>query len=144
MKIILENVFNIKSGIVCQQVNCMGVMGAGLALQMRNVYPEVYTSYIKFCRINNPLLGKVLFVPINNQLIIANIFAQNSYKGKYICHTDYEAMIKCLRLVEEKGKDENLQIYFPHRIGCGLAGGSWRKVSSLINQYCPTAIVCKI
>ena len=39
---ILES-FNID--ILCHQVNCQGVMGAGLAKQIRSKYPEVYEQY---------------------------------------------------------------------------------------------------
>ena len=35
--------------IICQQVNCMGVMGAGLAAQIRRKWPNVYNEYRKRC-----------------------------------------------------------------------------------------------
>lgn len=35
--------------VVCHQVNCMGVMGAGLAKQVRNRYPGVYRAYKELC-----------------------------------------------------------------------------------------------
>lgn len=34
---------------ICQQVNCRGVMGAGLALQIRNKWPVVYRRYLGLC-----------------------------------------------------------------------------------------------
>ena len=34
--------------IICQQVNCAGVMGAGLAKQIRAKYPVVYSEYQKY------------------------------------------------------------------------------------------------
>lgn len=40
--------------IFCHQVNCKRKMGSGLARQIRNKYPEVYSEYMK---IENPMLG---------------------------------------------------------------------------------------
>ena len=31
--------------IICHQVNCKGVMGAGLAKQIRDKWPDVYDRY---------------------------------------------------------------------------------------------------
>ena len=35
--------------IICHQVNCQGVMGSGIAKQVREKYPNVYNSYKKAC-----------------------------------------------------------------------------------------------
>lgn len=35
--------------IICHQVNCKGVMGGGLAKQIRDVYPNVYYIYKRKC-----------------------------------------------------------------------------------------------
>ena len=38
MKIIEKNILTIEKGIVCQQVNCQGVMGAGLAKSIKEKF----------------------------------------------------------------------------------------------------------
>ena len=40
------NILNATEGIIVQQVNCMGVMGAGLAKQIRDKWPSVYNRYL--------------------------------------------------------------------------------------------------
>ena len=51
---------------ICHQVNCMGVMGAGIAKQIKAMYPEVYEEYKRVCNEHrrNPaeLLGQNLGV----------------------------------------------------------------------------------
>lgn len=60
--------------LVCHQTNCLGVMGAGLAKQVRDTCPDVYTSYkrqtdqfkaLRSIKGNSPTegLGEVLFAP---------------------------------------------------------------------------------
>ena len=38
-----------KPTYICQQVNCRGVMGAGLAKQIRDKWPVVFDEYKKIC-----------------------------------------------------------------------------------------------
>lgn len=39
------NVFDSDADIICHQVNCQGVMGSGVAKEVRERYPEVYYAY---------------------------------------------------------------------------------------------------
>lgn len=38
-----------KVDIICHQTNCKGVMGAGIAFQIKRTYPEVFKKYKEFC-----------------------------------------------------------------------------------------------
>ena len=75
------NILHSSADIIVQQVNCRGVMGAGLAKQIATRYPDVLVIYKKYCQEHpNPssMLGKVLFVETERTTpIIANIFGQN-------------------------------------------------------------------
>ena len=46
---------------ICHQVNCQGVMGSGIARQIRERWPRVYDGYKNFCKYvgSDSLLGKV-------------------------------------------------------------------------------------
>lgn len=81
-ELIHGDILDIKKGIICHQVNCSGVMGAGLALQIKNKYSIVYNEYMKFVnssdmKINN--FGETLLVEVDNDLYVANLFAQFTY-----------------------------------------------------------------
>lgn len=133
------NVINgdiLKSGsdIVIHQVNCLGVMGAGLAKQIREKYPEVFVAYNAHCHIHtdkSELMGTVLFVECNDGTIIANIFGQMDY-GRNGRKTDYRSLKRGLNTVRERAESEGLSVAIPHRIGCGLAGGNWNIVYKMI------------
>ena len=45
IKLIEGNLFNTKANIICHQCNCQGIMGSGVALEVKNRYPKVYESY---------------------------------------------------------------------------------------------------
>lgn len=44
------NVFDSDAKIICHQVNCQGVMGSGVAKEVRERYPKVYEQYHEFMR----------------------------------------------------------------------------------------------
>lgn len=130
--------------IVCHQVNCRGVMGAGLARQIKNQFPAVYDSYRRECTriagirsINGDEslgLGSVLFCQTKaSQTIIANLFAQDKW-GTEKRQTDYEAFKRCLQKVVQyvKGMPSDVVVRLPYMIGCGLGGGKWEIIREII------------
>ncbi len=49
VKIITGNIFTTNCKVIVNTVNCVGVMGAGIALECRLRYPEMNDKYIKLC-----------------------------------------------------------------------------------------------
>tara|TARA_Y100000034_G_scaffold63291_1_gene76573 strand:+ start:3748 stop:4248 length:501 start_codon:yes stop_codon:yes gene_type:complete len=45
-----RDIFNVRAEALVNPVNCVGVMGAGLARQFRTQYPEIETSYQEACK----------------------------------------------------------------------------------------------
>lgn len=43
------NIFCTKAQTIVNTVNCVGVMGAGIALECKLRYPEMFLKYVKFC-----------------------------------------------------------------------------------------------
>lgn len=125
------NLLEADEQIIVHQVNCQGVMGAGLAKAIRNKWPQVYDKYRRVCTEHAPdeLLGKVLPVTVGDKIIL-NVFGQLNY-GKGL-QTSYEALEIALRKIECKYMFQ--KIAFPLNIGCGLAGGDWHTVSSMIDK----------
>lgn len=48
-----------KVDIICHQTNCKGVMGAGIAFQIKRTYPEVFKKYKEFCDEYENILQRV-------------------------------------------------------------------------------------
>lgn len=128
-------VTNKKYTIFCHQVNCQGVMGSGIAKQIRNEYPEVYKEYK---HVENPMLGYILPVFTTDGRICINMFAQDKF-GRDKRYTDYAAFRDCLLaivgLVADHHIHEDVPIAFPYMIGCGLAGGDWLVVEKLLQEF---------
>lgn len=141
-----------KDAIIVQQVNCQGVMGAGLAKQIRDRWPEVFERYHAKCEMGVKL-GDVQFVCVSGDedrdsgtpgtVYVANLFAQDHYQPRGVCHTDYPALRKGLRACAAFERAHGHDVYIPWHLGCGLAGGDWVKVSTLVEMELRYAIICQ-
>lgn len=117
--------------IIIQQVNCQGAMNSGIAKQIRDRYPDVFTVYKEMCDAHkdntSELLGKVCYC-LTPEFMIINCFGQNHY-GRGRRFTDYDALRKCFETVA-CNKAERIGI--PYKVGCGLGGGNWSIVYKMI------------
>lgn len=50
MNIIKGNIFSTKNQTIVNTVNCVGVMGAGIALEFRYRYPLMFKEYLSHCK----------------------------------------------------------------------------------------------
>jgi O-acetyl-ADP-ribose deacetylase (regulator of RNase III) len=134
--IINGDILEANKDIIGHQVNCKGVMGAGLAKKIKEKYPIVFTEYKKICdehKGSNFCLGNYQIVKVNSNKWIANLFGQYGY-GRDKQYTDYKALEDSLKGLYDvcKGYDKSLAL--PYNIGCGLAGGEWDTVYEIIND----------
>lgn len=146
---ITKDILTIDEGCIIQQVNCMGVMGSGLAKQIRDKWPIVYDEYIRFLDsgVNRPweVLGDFLCVKVSPRVRVISVFGQYGYgEGR---HTEYGALFRSFLQIN-KGVSHNAEspIYIPHGLGCGLGGGEWKIVSAMIRQVFDgnNVIICKL
>ena len=118
--------------IICQQVNCKGVMGSGLAKQIRAKYPQVYTKYKElidtFNHTGERFLGQMQLVEGDKGKWIANCFGQESY-GYNGTYTDLSALRDALVQVGIFAGERILcghrcNIAISYNIGAGLGGAN--------------------
>ena len=128
------DIFTCKEDIIVHQTNCQGVMGSGIALQVKQKYPEVFNGYYRYCKTNNgeEILGTSLICEANNGKYIANLFGQLRYGAGL--QTDYNMFKKGLQEVHDFAKERNLSVAIPYKIGCGLAHGDWNTILDIINE----------
>lgn len=140
VKIVNGSLLDATEDILCHQVNCQGVMGSGIALALRNKYEYLYPSYRTFYRIaiknrpTNVLLGRVYYVPCEDNHIIANIFGQNTCGREDIVYTDYNALEIGLIQIRDFAVEKGLTVAMPYKIGCGSANGDWEQVFQIIER----------
>lgn len=142
MNTIIEgDILSIERGIICHQVNCRRVARAGLALQIRNKWPDWYDDYKQ----TPGVLGYIGTFDVTQELFVVNLYSQSSI-GQQWTYTDYPALRVCLHKVRRFADGMAgvvLPVYLPYGLGCGLAGGDWNIVSTIIEEELPQATLVK-
>lgn len=115
-------------------VNCVGVMGRGIALQFKNAFPENFKAYAAACRREEVQPGK-MFVFETGQLTfpryIINFPTKRHWRGQSRMEdieTGLEALVNTIR----KFKIESIAV---PPLGSGLGGLNWSEVKPRIEAY---------
>lgn len=121
--------------IIAHICNDIGGWGKGFVLAISAKWKEPEKQYrLWYNSKENFNLGEVQFVQVEQYIYVANMIGQKGIKtGSKGPPIRYEAVEKCLEKLSEKAVELNASIHMP-RIGCGLAGGKWEKIESLINK----------
>ena len=138
IKIVEGDLLSVKEGIIGHQVNCQGVMGSGVAFQVKRRYPSAFTSYKMYIddfvnmNVRDSLLGTINFVEVKEEkLWIANMFGQDEYgSGKQFTNT--EKLYLCFKELREVAEERGLSVHLPYMIGCYRGGADWKEVENLL------------
>ena len=147
MKVVTGNVLDSNADVIIHQVNCQGVMGSGVAKQVKDRYPVVYEMYKAKCNEYktfadmdiNPLLGfaQICYkenypvTDVKDKQVIVNLFSQNHY-GHSGVYTDYDAMRKGLESINQQFAGSTVAV--PYLMGCCRGGGDWKIVAKIIHE----------
>jgi O-acetyl-ADP-ribose deacetylase (regulator of RNase III) len=130
----------VKAGIIVHGCNSLGVMGAGFAEKVTETYPQVYARYREHFEKFGLRLGDVVWARALEDaagkpvLGFANAITQDRLarrRGEKVVSEDAvrEAFVAVRAVAEKSG----FPVHYP-LVGCGLAGGSWEKISVIIDD----------
>lgn len=114
-------------------VNCVGIMGRGVALQFKRMYPDNFKAYNKACKAGEVQPGK-MFVYATNTLTSPHFIINFPTKR----HWRFASKLEDIRdglynLVTVLQTRKIKKVVLPP-LGCGLGGLNWNEVKSLIQD----------
>lgn len=132
MELVRGNILKAKTTAIVNPINCQGAMGAGLALQFRNTFPDNYRAYRLAC-VSKEIESGRMFVferenPEDGPRIIVNFPTKVHWRDKSRLE---DIRIGLDALVEEVQRLGIRSIAIPP-LGCGLGGLEWSEVKPLI------------
>ena len=144
-----SSILDVNSGIICHQVNCQNVMGAGIAKDIYTKYPIVKEAYQNRCNLYSnqtersaALYGHYQLVKVSDSLMVANIFSQDKFGNgpkRKIRFTNPDYLINAINTIAEKYPNE--YIYVPEKIGCGYGGGNWDEIKPRLDALSSNVII---
>ena len=114
-------------------VNCVGVMGRGIALQFRKAFPENFEAYAEACKRGEVRPGRMFVFEtgqLTNPRYIVNFPTKRHWRGKSRIE-DIEDGLNAL--AEEIRKHDIRSVAVPP-LGSGLGGLEWRDVRRRIEE----------
>ncbi|UCH93332.1 MAG: macro domain-containing protein [Candidatus Aminicenantes bacterium] len=110
-------------------VNCVGVMGKGIALQFKLTFPENFNQYYQACRKNQVKIGKMFVVKcLTGVKYIINFPTKKHWKEK----SNLEYIKRGLKNLVETIRDLKITSIAIPPLGCGLGGLNWPEVKKVI------------
>ncbi|GEM90048.1 type II toxin-antitoxin system antitoxin DNA ADP-ribosyl glycohydrolase DarG [Oceanithermus desulfurans] len=127
------NVLEADVEALVNSVNCVGVMGRGIALQFKQAWPDNFKEYVKACSRKEVQPGKMFVYEtgrLTNPRYIINFPTKRHWRSKSRIE-DIEAGLQALR--EEIAKRGIKSLALPP-LGSGLGGLDWKEVRPLIEN----------
>jgi O-acetyl-ADP-ribose deacetylase (regulator of RNase III) len=128
------NILTADAEALVNTVNCVGIMGRGVALQFKQAFPSNFNAYAAACKRSEVQPGRMFVFEtgrLGNPRYIINFPTKRHWRGASRL-SDIEAGL--LALTKEIQAKRIHSIALPP-LGSGLGGLNWKDVRLLIEQY---------
>ena len=119
--------------VIVNPVNCLGTMGAGLALQFARRHPQGVPPYVRACREGSLQPGKVLMVPLDRTEAPTHA-VHFPTKLHWRNPSQLEWIRQGLTDMYPKLRASSLTSVALPALGAGLGGLPWPQVEALIRE----------
>ena len=131
VKIERGNIFNSNAQTLVNTINCVGVMGKGLALEFKNKYPAMFDKYKSFCDKGVFKPGVLWIYKAEDGKWILNFPTKVDWRNPSEMSYIEDGLKKFVEIWEEKGIKS---IAFP-LLGCHNGGLDPEEVIPLMEKY---------
>jgi O-acetyl-ADP-ribose deacetylase (regulator of RNase III) len=118
-------------------VNCVGIMGRGVALQFKKAFPENFKAYETACKRHEVQPGRMFVYEtgyVGNPKFIINFPTKRHWRGK----SRIEDIESGLRALAEVVKERHIRTLAMPPLGSGLGGLYWPDVRQRIEEFTRT------
>ena len=131
LKFVSGNMFDSNADVLINTINCVGIMGKGIALAFKNKYPDMFATYRQLCRYDKISPGSIWPYYTDDFKIIVNF----PTKDHWINPSEYS-------YIENGLKKLRTYLLQCHRgsivaipaLGCGNGGLDWNRVKQMIEE----------
>lgn len=131
------NILKARTQAIVNPVNIMGIMGAGLALQVKKKYPEVFESYKKAC-FDKSIIDRGYHIYRINEYKGPEFIINIPTKKHYFDMSDYYSIEKNVETLVSLVLDMDIRSISIPALGCGCGGLDWNIVKEIIRSKMET------
>lgn len=120
--------------VIAHICNNRGSWGAGFVMAISKKWSSPEIEYRKWIETKTATLGEIQLVPVEDEIVIANMIAQDGFVNFLNpVAVRYESLKECLNKLAYRIKANDVSVHMP-RIGCGIAGGKWELIEPIIKE----------
>lgn len=124
------SIFQTEAMALVNPVNCVGVMGKGLALEFKKRAPEMFERYAAVCKAKKLKPGILHYYSAEDCLVV-NFPTKVDWRNP----SELDYIEQGLRTFRKNYAKRNISsVAFPP-LGCGLGGLKWTDVKALMEKY---------
>lgn len=127
------NLLNVEADALVNTVNCVGVMGKGIALQFKQAFPEMFKAYQRACKSGTVIPGQMHVYPTGALVgpkFIINFPTKRHWRGKSLLEDIESGFVDLVRQVQSL----HLRSIAIPALGSGNGGLDWLIVRALIER----------
>lgn len=127
------NILASDAEVLVNTVNCVGVMGRGIALQFKQAFPDNFHAYAAACSRGEVQPGRMFVQPVTSLVgtrYIVNFPTKRHWRGASRMEDIESGLVDLVRFIREQ-KVESIAI---PPLGAGLGGLNWPEVRQRIQS----------
>jgi len=131
VKVLMGDILKSNAQTLVNTVNCVGIMGKGIALEFKERFPDMFNDYVERCNRNEVRLGKpYLFKRLTPPWIL-----NFQTKGHWRSVSRIEDIVKGLKYLLQHYKEWEITSLAVPPLGCGQGQLEWKIVGPTLYRY---------
>lgn len=131
IKVLIGDLFTSEAQTIVNAVNCVGVMGKGIALQFKNRFPDMFRDYAERCKHKEVKLGHPYLYKTMYSMNILNFPTKDHWRSV----TNLEDIERGLQYLHNHYKEWGITSIAVPALGCGEEQLEWRVVVPMLYSY---------
>jgi uncharacterized protein YwgA/O-acetyl-ADP-ribose deacetylase (regulator of RNase III) len=127
----IGDLFSSQSQTLVNTVNCVGIMGKGVALAFKQHFPDMFRDYVRRCQSNQVRLGEpYLFKQLGKPWIL-NFPTKDHWRAV----SKLSDIVAGLEYLDQHYEDWGITSLAVPPLGCGQGGLEWRVVGPTLYRH---------
>lgn len=131
VEILVGDLFESQAQTLVNAVNCVGVMGKGIALEFKKRFPEMYQDYVLRCKRKEVHLGHPYLYQATSFPWILNFPTKNHWRSE----STLESITQGLEYLSSHYQGWGIASLAVPALGAGQGKLDWKVVSPILHQY---------
>lgn len=131
VRVVTGDILRSRAQTLVNTVNCVGVMGKGIALAFKKEFPDMYEDYVRRCKAGEVTLGR----PYLYKRLILPWVLNFPTKDDWRSVARLQDIVRGLEYVERHYKHWGITSLAVPPLGCGQGQLEWRVVGPTLYRY---------